>query len=189
MQASFDELLAAAGGLPPGSGASEVLDPSAAYGSEREREDLFQAFLVEVEAASSFRGDALLSRVLAAHPPGLPSGKWDDAVLADSPLAAAALVELYSDVAQRGAGVLAPLVLGRPVASRSQVEALLGDVRTAVSTAENCECCSSAVFLEVLSNSLPWETFAALSSVFPVHGQLEPLLRSGVRRFVKVGRV
>jgi hypothetical protein len=54
---------------------------------------------------------------------------------------------------------------------------------------KKAECCGSAMFLEVLSNSLPWETFAALSSVFLVHGQLEPLLRSGVRRFVKVGRV
>ena len=46
---------------------------------------------------SSFRGEALKNRVLAAHPPGRPR----DEIIAASPLAAAAIVEpkLYSTAA------------------------------------------------------------------------------------------
>ena len=49
---------------------------------------------------STFRGEALKNRVLAAHPPDRPSGKRDDEVIAALPLASAAIVELYTNIVQ-----------------------------------------------------------------------------------------
>ena len=73
----------------------------------------------DLAEVSTYRGEALLNRVLAAHPPGLLSGDRDDEFIASHPLAAAAVVELYS---VRNSSVFAPKNRG---ASAQQIVGLM----------------------------------------------------------------
>jgi hypothetical protein len=86
---------------------------------------------------STFRGEALKNRVLAAHPPGRPSGKSDDEFIASLPLAAAAIAELYSDIAQKSP-VFAPIIIGSSLDTSEEVFQLLKAVRFVVETERHC---------------------------------------------------
>ena len=86
MAGSFGELFELHG-LPKKSGTEHVCNTKK-FGE-------LMSILAEV---STFRGEALLNRVLAAHSPGLPRGNGGIEFIASQPLAAAAVVELFSDI-------------------------------------------------------------------------------------------
>ena len=118
--------------LPEGSGLDCIV-----FGYDQSRQAEFEALLRKVEAVCTFRGHALERRVLAAHPPKLPSGCRDDAIISAQPLASAALLSLYTDICRQHP-LFAPLVLGRDCSTPAQILALLTDVRSAVEGAERC---------------------------------------------------
>ena len=126
MAGSFDALFELHG-LPAESGTEHV-------GNAEE----FDALMSGLAEVSTYRGEALLNRVLAAHPPGLPSGNRDDEFIASHPLAAAAVVELYSDIA-RNSSVFAPIVLGKSLETSEDVLYLLKDIRCVVQEERRCK--------------------------------------------------
>jgi hypothetical protein len=92
---------------------------------------------------STFRGEALLNRALAAHLPGLSRGNGGIEFIASQLLAAAAVVKLFSDIAGNSE-VFAPIVFGRSLETPENVLILLKDIGCVVKYAENCSGLSHA---------------------------------------------
>jgi hypothetical protein len=86
---------------------------------------------------STFRGEALKNRVLAAHPPDRPSGKRDDEVIAALPLASAAIVELYTNIVQNSP-LFAPIVLLSNLETSEGVLQFLTDIRFVIEKERHC---------------------------------------------------
>ena len=69
MQKSFDSLFEELHGLPSGSGPLECCKPRLSLQQAEQKLDKLMSIIAEI---STFRGEALRNRVLAAHPPGHP---------------------------------------------------------------------------------------------------------------------
>ncbi len=130
MPKSFDSLFEELHGLPSGSGPLECCKPRLSPQQAEQKLDKLMSIIAEI---STFRGEALKNRVLAAHPPGRPL----DEIIASSPLAAAAIVELYTDIA-RHSPVFAPIVLGLSLETSDEVLVFMGDIRSVVEKEQRC---------------------------------------------------
>lgn len=130
MPKSFDSLFEELHGLPSGSGPLECCKPRLSLEEAQQKLDKLMSIIAGI---STFRGQALKNRVLAAHPPNRPG----DEKIASSPLAAAAIVELYTDIA-RHSPVFAPIVLGSSLETSEEVLELMTDVRSVVEKEQRC---------------------------------------------------
>jgi hypothetical protein len=130
MVRSFDSLLEELHGLPSGSGPLECCGPRLSLQQAEQKLDKLMSRIAEM---STFRGEALKNRVLAAHPPGRPR----DEIIAASPLAAAAIVELYSDIA-RHSPLFAPIVLASSFETSEEVLELMRNIRWVVERERRC---------------------------------------------------
>jgi hypothetical protein len=132
MPKSFDSLFEELHGLPSGSGPLKCCKPRLTLEEAERKLDKLMSVIAEV---STFRGEALKNRVLAAHPPNRSDP--DDESIASSPLAAAAIVELFTDIA-RNSPVFAPIVLGSSLETSEEVLELMKNIRSVVETVQRC---------------------------------------------------